>query len=328
MGTHSWLVHSCCTQGLINRISTGLQLWFCGFPMKCTAVLVGVLRTTHSTNQPWPTIPSGCHTHLSHQWGRLGRGEFPGLRKGSQKRCVWHDTWGEPPSGGDCSAVQDQLKNVQQIQATSSSFAAILANGSIVTWADPRCGGDCSAVQYQLKNVQQIQATDLAFAAILANGSVVTWGDPHRGGDCSAVQDQLKNVQLVQATSEAFAAINWPMDPSLPGVIHTTVVTALQFKIISRMRNKFKPLIGHLLRSWPMDPSLPGWSTPWWWLLCSSGSAQERATNSSHELCICCHLGQWIRRYLGWSTLWWWLLCSSGSASVFVEDDFRSLSLK
>ena len=46
-------------------------------------------------------------------------------------------TWGEPDSGGDSSEVQDQLKGVQQVQATTSAFAAILADGSVVTWGDP-----------------------------------------------------------------------------------------------------------------------------------------------------------------------------------------------
>ena len=51
-------------------------------------------------------------------------------------------TWGVN-SGGDCSAVQDQLKNVQQIEATNTAFAAILPDRSVVTWGDPRCVGDC-----------------------------------------------------------------------------------------------------------------------------------------------------------------------------------------
>ena len=42
--------------------------------------------------------------------------------------------WGNARCGGDSSAVQDQLKGVQQIQATGSAFAAILADGSVVTW--------------------------------------------------------------------------------------------------------------------------------------------------------------------------------------------------
>ena len=156
-------------------------------------------------------------------------------------------TWGNEHFGGDSSAVRDQLKGVQQIQpqvslccdsgrwirrylgwctrrrwqfgisrsaqgvqqiqATHAAFAAILADGSVVTWGDARFGGDSSAVRDQLKGVQQVQATSAAFAAILEDGSVVTWADARFGGDSSAVQDQLRGVQQIQATSTAFAAI-------------------------------------------------------------------------------------------------------------------------
>eukprot|EP00435_Cladocopium_sp_Y103_P017938 s173_g4.t1 len=116
-------------------------------------------------------------------------------------------TWGNPTAGGDSSAVQDRLKNVQQIQAANLAFAAILADGSVVTWGNRTSGGDCSAVQDRLINVQQVQATNAAFAAILADGSVVSWGHPEVGGDSSAVQEQLSMVQQVQATDGAFAAI-------------------------------------------------------------------------------------------------------------------------
>eukprot|EP00435_Cladocopium_sp_Y103_P072223 s127_g39.t1 len=115
--------------------------------------------------------------------------------------------WGSPNYGGDSSAVQDQLRNVQQVQGTFGAFAAILADGSVVTWGHPSYGGDSSAVQNQLRNVQQVQGTHSAFAATLADGSVVTWGNPNHGGDSSAVQDQLRNVQQVQGTYGAFAAI-------------------------------------------------------------------------------------------------------------------------
>jgi alpha-tubulin suppressor-like RCC1 family protein len=66
--------------------------------------------------------------------------------------------------------------NVQQISATGLSFAAILADGSVVTWGNPAFGGDSSTVQDQLRNVQQIRGTDAAFTAILADGQVVSWG--------------------------------------------------------------------------------------------------------------------------------------------------------
>ena len=103
-------------------------------------------------------------------------------------------TWGHPGYGGDSSAVQDQLRNVQQVQGTSGAFAAILADGSVVTWGHPNYGGDSSAVQDQLRNVQEVQGTTGAFAAILADGSVVTWGHPDYGGDSSAVQNQLTEL--------------------------------------------------------------------------------------------------------------------------------------
>ena len=55
--------------------------------------------------------------------------------------------------GGDRSSVQDQLKNVEQIQASQFAFAAILAEGSVVTWGSARSGGDSTSVQDQLKDV-------------------------------------------------------------------------------------------------------------------------------------------------------------------------------
>ena len=45
-------------------------------------------------------------------------------------------TWGRASHGDDSRAVQDQLRNVQQIQASGGAFAAILADESIVTWGD------------------------------------------------------------------------------------------------------------------------------------------------------------------------------------------------
>ena len=78
-------------------------------------------------------------------------------------------TWGHVNHGGDSSAVQDQLKNVQQIQTSFSgfvgAFAVILADGSLVTWG-AAAGGDSSGVRDQLKHVQQIQASAGAFAAM------------------------------------------------------------------------------------------------------------------------------------------------------------------
>ena len=43
-------------------------------------------------------------------------------------------TWGKADFAGDSTAVQEKLKNVQQMQASHGAFAAVLADGSVVTW--------------------------------------------------------------------------------------------------------------------------------------------------------------------------------------------------
>ena len=87
------------------------------------------------------------------------------------------------------------------------AFAAILRDGSVVTWAVLTAAGQqCCADQLKHVQQIQATA-DGAFAAILVDGSVVTWGSAYCGGDSSAVGDQLKTVQHIQATQRAFAAV-------------------------------------------------------------------------------------------------------------------------
>ena len=97
---------------------------------------------------------------------------------------------GDAGSGGDSGSVQEQLKNVQQIQAAERAFAAILGDGSVVTWGRRDYGGDNSSEQDLRKNVQHIQASNGAFAAILGDRSAVTWGDKRFGGDSRFVQNK------------------------------------------------------------------------------------------------------------------------------------------
>ncbi|CAE7843542.1 CPK2 [Symbiodinium sp. KB8] len=126
-------------------------------------------------------------------------------------------TWGNSACGGNCSKVacqlkqvrevQDLLQDVREIQASEAAFAAILANGEVVTWGWAGYGGDSQAVHGQLKDVQRIQAAQNAFAAISKDGSVVTWGNPSRGGDSRSVLEQLSRVTQIQASESAFAAL-------------------------------------------------------------------------------------------------------------------------
>merc|ERR1712224_609408 len=103
------------------------------------------------------------------------------------------------------SKVQEQLTvDVQSIYSTTSAFAALKADGSVVSWGglpDTRRIGDgaeafkesYSKVEDQLVDVQSICSTTSAFAALKADGSVVAWGDAR--DQAKAVSQPLAKLQ-------------------------------------------------------------------------------------------------------------------------------------
>ncbi len=97
--------------------------------------------------------------------------------------------------------------------ANAGSFAALRADGSVVTWGDSGWGGNSSAVVSQIDgtvDVVEVFSTLTAFAALRADGSVVTWGSSGTGGDSSAVASQIDgtvDVVGVFSTDGAFAAL-------------------------------------------------------------------------------------------------------------------------
>lgn len=134
-------------------------------------------------------------------------------------------TWGQACGGPGCSdgrhlrlpatssfpALQDLRSGVTQIVSTNFAFAAVKADGSVVTWGERSYGGDSSRVAGQLQSVEKIFATDYAFAALRRDGSVVTWGGAvgrsSSGGDSSPVQRRLQQgVEEIISTQRAFAA--------------------------------------------------------------------------------------------------------------------------
>jgi subtilase family serine protease/alpha-tubulin suppressor-like RCC1 family protein len=90
-----------------------------------------------------------------------------------------------------------------------AAFAALRADGSVVTWGNSSFGGDSRGVAAQLSSgVIQIFSNNHAFAALKADGSVVTWGDSRFGGSSAAVRDQLSTgVMEIFSTEGAFAAL-------------------------------------------------------------------------------------------------------------------------
>lgn len=95
----------------------------------------------------------------------------------------------------------------------SSAFAALRADGSVVTWGYDQYGGDSGAVAHQIDgttDVTQIFSTLWAFAALRTDGSVVTWGYDEYGGNSSAVARQIDgtiDVTQIFSTRWSFAAL-------------------------------------------------------------------------------------------------------------------------
>ncbi|CAE7907529.1 Vha26, partial [Symbiodinium necroappetens] len=113
--------------------------------------------------------------------------------------------WGDAEEGGDCQAVQRQLRrsgrSVTHIRGFSAGFGAVCSDGSVVTWGRATLPDRLRHV----RNVEQLEATEKAFAVRLSDGSVVAWGDPEFGGDCSSVGPGI--VQMIVAGIAAFAAL-------------------------------------------------------------------------------------------------------------------------
>ena len=79
-------------------------------------------------------------------------------------------TWGSANYGGDSSAVQDQLRDVLQIQVLQETFSAILCDGSVVSWGGPEGRAD-TWVSAVLKKLLGITSKPLTPKA----GLVVPW---------------------------------------------------------------------------------------------------------------------------------------------------------
>jgi len=78
--------------------------------------------------------------------------------------------------GWHSSHIQSLLTDVQSVHSNTCAFAAVKADGSVVTWGDEDWGGDSSNVQHLLTDVLSVCPSLRAFAALKADDSVVTWG--------------------------------------------------------------------------------------------------------------------------------------------------------
>ena len=87
----------------------------------------------------------------------------------------------------------------------AGGFAAIRADGTVVTWGMASFGGDSPSVQDHF--LRHIFGALPALAAILQDETVVSWGLPLHGGASTKVPAQLKNFHQIASIHDAFAAI-------------------------------------------------------------------------------------------------------------------------
>jgi alpha-tubulin suppressor-like RCC1 family protein len=91
----------------------------------------------------------------------------------------------------------------------ANAFAALKADGSVITWGFFSSTATTIAPAAQLRfGVIQIFSNSVAFAALKADGSVITWGESFSGGDSSTVANRLRSgVIQIFSSENAFAAL-------------------------------------------------------------------------------------------------------------------------
>ena len=112
-----------------------------------------------------------------------------------------------PSYGGGSNSVH-QWQNL-------TAFAALKADGSVVTCGDTGGGGSTATHTPEGDNlssgVTQIFSTGYAFAALKADGSVVTWGAAGYGGSTTTTVPTggtlTGGVTQIFSTNRAFAAL-------------------------------------------------------------------------------------------------------------------------
>ncbi len=139
------------------------------------------------------------------------------------------------PSAAVSAGVVD--KTVTTISSTDKAFAALRADGSVITWGDKTGGGDSSDVSTNLilsdtnsAKVTQLYASSGAFSAIKSDGSVVTWGDTDRGGDSTSVDFSSTSVSGMSGASSGGMECNvkfWKQHNSSDVTIKNTSVTLM-----------------------------------------------------------------------------------------------------
>ena len=130
---------------------------------------------------------------------------------GGSNSYSWYG-YGNSNGGGNSNTVAKQLDgtiDVVSISSTYGAFAALKADGSVVTWGDSYYAGDSSSVAKELNgtiDVVKIYGNNEMFAALRADGSVISWDD-YTDSYTKQQLDGTIDVVDIRATSEAMTAL-------------------------------------------------------------------------------------------------------------------------
>ncbi|OLP80685.1 hypothetical protein AK812_SmicGene38865 [Symbiodinium microadriaticum] len=137
---------------------------------------------------------------------------------------------------GKSSALQDQLRDVQQIQASDRAFAAILADGTVVIWGAAgqyrMCCEMCSRSKLLVMHLLQSCVTDLWSPGGMPTVVATAVRCKISCDMCS--RSKLLNKYLLQS---------WMMDLWSPGVVLTLVATADQLRDVQQMQASFQAVL-------------------------------------------------------------------------------------
>ena len=123
---------------------------------------------------------------------------------------VWGNTqWGGNPS----TEILEQLSSgVLRVYGTSSHFAALKCDGSVVTWGGAPTIGQYDQWVSDLGDSLSSDVIDIAscsdsFAALKSDGTVVTWGLTIYDGIGTDIPNDLIGVTQIFNTTDSFAAL-------------------------------------------------------------------------------------------------------------------------
>lgn len=101
------------------------------------------------------------------------------------------------------------VSNVVYVAHSSTAFAALKSDNTVVAWGKSTQGGDADSVSDLLVDIASVASTDGAFAALTTGGSVVAWGDSGFGGQLFANVSSTMGVTVsLSSTNRAFAAVS------------------------------------------------------------------------------------------------------------------------